>query len=72
MNEIYFTDEERLQLIGLAKEIVRLDPESIEPYGFRKVKDYIIKETGKHGLKRDILALANSLSMPITLSQIRC
>lgn len=54
MNEIYFTDEERLQLIGLAKEIVRLDPESIEPYGFRKVKDYIIKETGKHGLKRDI------------------
>ena len=62
MNEIYFTDEERLQLIGLAKEIVRLDPESIEPYGFRKVKDYIIKETGNHGLKRDIFGFNTVLT----------
>ncbi len=54
MSEQFFTINERRQFIELTRKIVRLAPEAVYTYGFRKIKDYLVKAYGNNGFNRDI------------------
>lgn len=50
----FFTDEERARLLVLTRKFARLTPQTLERFGFRKIRDYISQATKNGTVKRDV------------------